>query len=154
MIAGKPADLLKQARFSSRIEQALDYLMGINPDELSEGTIAINGDQVYAIISRYTTRESGEMVEIEGHRKYIDVQYIAAGAEVIGWIGTDQIQGALDYDANQEAWKRSVPVSAISLLKLSAGQAAVLFPEDAHCPQLCLDSPQQVVKIVLKVVVE
>ncbi|NLG98436.1 MAG: DUF386 domain-containing protein [Chloroflexi bacterium] len=154
MITGKPADLLKQARFSPGIEQALDYLMGINPDELKEGKIAIDGDQVYAIISRYTTREPGETVEIEGHHKYIDVQYIAAGTEAIGWIGLDQIGKAFVYDAKQDAWKCYVPLSDVSMLKLSAGQAAVLFPEDAHCPQLSFDSPQQVVKIVVKVAVQ
>ena len=154
MIAGELTELRKQANINYGLEQAFLYLSEINPESLVDGKVSINGDKVFAIISHYDTSKICEEIEVEGHRRYVDLQYIAAGSEAIGWIGIDQIKESRNYDTELDVWKCNLPVCSISLLKLASGQAALLFPEDAHCSQLCSSTPEKVVKIVIKVSID
>ena len=66
---------------SSRFQAAFDFLQRVNED-VPLGWVEIDGDDVYALVLKYTTQPS-ENPQFEVHRRYIDVQYIHRGRETI-----------------------------------------------------------------------
>ena len=133
------------------MEAAIAYLRALDLKEFQVGRVAIDGERVFAIQSSYKTMTAGSSVELEGHRKYIDIQFIAAGEEAIGWAPIETIKVGKPYQAENDAWTCVGETSAISWVKLSAGCLAVLYPEDAHAPQHAAGYPVDVKKVVVKV---
>ena len=67
--------------FAPRLARGLEWLRSLSPD-MPDGRVPIEGDDVFALIQSYGTAPSAEK-RFESHRNYIDIQYIAAGHEVI-----------------------------------------------------------------------
>jgi biofilm protein TabA len=142
----------------ARLEQAERYL-ALHQDFaaafafLREGAI---GDQppgrieigrgMYAVVSQSPARPRSEAL-LEAHRKYIDIQYVIAGIEEIGWksrSGCQRPRG--DYDAERDI--EFFGDTPESYLTVRCGQFTIFFPDDAHAP---LIGTGKVHKIVIKV---
>lgn len=130
------------------LHAALEFLARPGTAALPDGRHEIDGDRVFALVQRYPT-ESRPEPRFEAHRKYIDVQYIAAGEEVVGWAPLERLSVSEPYEEEKDVCFGSV--SGWTPVLLKSGELAVLFPEDAHAPRLAAGGPAQVVKIVVKV---
>jgi len=108
---------------------------------------------VFALVQRYETMRA-EVPTFEYHRKYIDVQFIASGEEVIGWATAESMKITEAYDEKKDICFGTVKQEMRTLVHLRAGQLMVLWPEDAHAPKLAAGEPSPVMKIVVKVAVE
>ena len=133
--------------------RALDFLRSRDLGELADGTIEIDGKQVFAIVQRYETLAPAEP-KFEYHRVYIDIQVIVTGTEIIGWAPAERMAVTEPYDAGKDICFGSVREADRTLVRLEAGQLAVLYPEDGHAPKLAAGAIGPVMKIVLKVSVE
>jgi YhcH/YjgK/YiaL family protein len=105
------------------------------------------------MVQSYQTKSISEPVELEGHKKYIDIQIVVSGHELIGWMHTANAQVTTPYDEKKDAWLGNVPVEKLNLFRLSAMQVAILYPSDAHAPQLADGKPGPVKKIVIKIAI-
>lgn len=132
------------------LAKALEFLRRPGTGGLPDGKHEIDGARVFAMVQRYETIEPGEP-KFEAHRKYIDVQFMAAGAEVIGWAPLGSMAVKEVYSVEKDICFGSVPAGGWTPLRLEAGQLAVLYPEDAHAPRLAAGAPAPVIKIVVKV---
>lgn len=111
--------------------------------ELADGAFAL--EQVY----RSKGRAEGFF---ESHRKYIDVQVIVEGAEFIEVADIARLTIEEDKTpAKDLVVFAKAEKGAASVLRLDAGEAAVLFPVDGHMPGLAVAAPAVVRKIVVKV---
>lgn len=137
---------------STNIALGLDFLKQMNP-YTAVGTYQIN-QQVNAIVSEYETKTENEH-GYEAHRKYIDIQYLLNGTERIACLPFERLKETQSYnyenDAAFYAADRSLLPTNLSLLP---GYFAILFPQDGHMPQLCVDKPIKVKKVVIKVEIE
>ena len=52
--------------------------------DLAPGRHEIDGEEVYASVQRHFTKPVAER-QYESHRKYIDIQYIHTGREIMYW---------------------------------------------------------------------
>jgi YhcH/YjgK/YiaL family protein len=134
------------------LRKAFEFLRGKDLGRLPDGRVDIDGDRVFALVQRYETART-EAPMFEHHRKYIDVQFMAKGEEVIGWAISETMKITEAYDEKKDICFGTVKKGKWTPVLLQAGQAAVLWPEDAHAPKLAADDPAQVVKIVIKVAV-
>ena len=85
--------------------------------------------------------------QLEAHGKFLDIQYILEGGEVMGWAPTDSLtpEGEFNEEKDYGMFSGScVPV------EVPAGYCYVVYPEDAHAPGKCLDTPNDYTKIVVK----
>src|SRR5689334_21230698 len=71
-------------KLAERLSLALDFLQTGNVTELMPSRIELDGDKVFAMIQHYETKPKAQGVW-EAHRKYIDVQYVAEGQELMGY---------------------------------------------------------------------
>ena len=152
MIATDLKNADKQLPSSPAFRQALAFLRRRDLAALPDGRYEIDGDRVFAMAQRYETAALTEP-RFEAHRKYIDVQFIAAGSEVIGWAPVSGLEITEAYDAEKDVCFGPVKTGLWTPVRLGAGELAVLYPEDAHAPRLAAGSPATVVKVVVKVAV-
>lgn len=134
------------------LRKALDFLQRQDIAGLPDGRTEIDGDRVFALVQRYETA-AADAPKFEYHRKYIDVQFIASGREVIGWAPAGAMGVSEAYDADKDICFGTVAAGKWTPVVLEAGQLMVLWPEDAHAPKGAAGRPSPVMKIVIKVAV-
>ena len=86
----------------------------------------------------------------ETHRKFIDVQVIVAGDELMEVTDASRIGITQAYDPSKDFAKHA-DTTVASVLRMQSGEAAVFWPEDAHMPSLAVREPALVRKAVIKV---
>lgn len=111
------------------------------------GRYDLDGDKVYALVQQYETKPQSAG-KWEAHRKYIDVQYVAAGIERIGWANIHRLKLSEPYDDSRDV---AFYKGEGDFVTVPAGWFVILFPEDAHMPCTALDKPAPVTKVVVKV---
>jgi len=132
---------------SQRIKEAFEYIRNTDLKNIKPGKYDIDGENIFALISKYKTKAESEG-KLEAHRKYIDVQYVISGEELMGFAPLgDQII--------LEPYKEESDISFFkgekSLTKVSAGMFAIFFPEDVHMPGISTGKISNVKKLVIKV---
>jgi YhcH/YjgK/YiaL family protein len=154
VIVGTLDTVRSQIAQTPNIQAALAYLRKLDPESVQDGRYPVLGEAVFAIIQSYQTQSLADAVEIEGHRKYIDIYRMLAGRERVGWTPLSKLAGLPDYDSQKDVWTKTVDASALSYLTLEPGDAAVLYPEDAHGAQFAVNAPASARKVVMKVAVD
>lgn len=87
----------------------------------------------------------------EAHKKYIDIQYCLRGKERIQWTKLDdRLTPSIAYDAEHDRTFFDGEGEQ-TFIDTGDGIFALFFPEDAHAPQLCVDEPEFIKKVVVKV---
>jgi YhcH/YjgK/YiaL family protein len=137
-------------RFGRRLFEALVYLAKTDFHNMESGKREIDGDRLFAVVQRYRPKPPAE-ARWEAHRNYLDVQYVVAGAERIGYAPLrEETPIETAYDADRDvAFYRSSGV----LLPIPAGRFAVFTPHDIHAPGLIAEAAsddQEVLKVVMK----
>lgn len=140
----------EKAALSPVLQVGLLYLMNTDLSKLPIGRYDIDGDNMFVSVSEYEL-EPKEHRRPEAHRKYIDIQYVAWGEEVIGYsLLSSQYEITQDELVERDAiFYKAVEHEAELVLK--PGVYAIFFPNDVHRPG-CKSSDQiQVKKIVVKI---
>ena len=140
----------RYAGLHASFPRAFDFLrrLGTTP---TLGRHDIDGDSVCALVQRYETRAVTPM-QLEAHRRFIDIQYLVAGCETIVWAPLAGLAVAVPYDDTKDAALFQSSADAIPV-PIRGGQCAILFPDDAHAPCRPWGDPAEVVKVVVKVAV-
>jgi YhcH/YjgK/YiaL family protein len=132
---------------SPLIKKAFEYLKQTDFSGMENGKHIVDGDNVFAILQEYDTKNDSD-AKLEAHRKYIDVQYIISGEELIGVRPLINQTPCKEYDAENDY---ALYDDNCSFVKINPGQFAVLFPQDLHKPGIKVDSSVKVKKVVMKV---
>lgn len=154
MIAAKLEDLYAQAPALAGIRQGLDFIQANRSAGLADGRYEIDGAKVYALVQSYETLPAGDGSKYEAHRHYLDIQYITAGVEGMGWTALENMRVTAEYNPEKDVVLGTCPLTEATLVRVNAGEAALFFPSDAHAPKLAVGTPAAVRKIVIKVLVE
>jgi YhcH/YjgK/YiaL family protein len=125
---------------------AMKFLLENDLTSLPPGRMDLNGDNLYVLVQEYNTKPA-EQGMWEAHRKYIDVQYMVSGQERMGVANLRTMQLG-EYVTEKDFQPMS---GRGNHLDVFAGSFVIFFPEDAHMPGLCVNAPESVKKVVLKV---
>ena len=120
---------------SPLINRALNFLSTIKPDEFEKQTVEIDGKKVFALFQSYHT-ESDENHLFEAHNRYIDIQYLVSGEEVIRVADRRNLNEAVSYSDDKDIAFYSLEPGTDLLLK--PGCFTILFPWNAHAPEAIL----------------
>jgi len=69
----------------SRLYDGMRFILEEFNESIKDGRYEIKADDIYALVQSYATDAPGNK-RLESHRRYIDIQYIVSGREVIGWL--------------------------------------------------------------------
>lgn len=132
---------------SPDIVVGLDFLKQVQPDT-DVGVYQIN-PRVKTIVSEYETKTVNEC-GYEAHRKNIDIQYLLLGEERIDCLPIESLEETKPYSEENDAAFYTTDLRPQEMI-LGDGYFAIFFPQDGHMPQLSVDEPTMVKKIVVKV---
>ena len=116
--------------------------------EKENGRYNVDGDNLYYLVQRYETKPT-EQGKLEAHKKYTDIQFVAAGEELLGFAPLENLETKTPYDEAGDYTFYKVP-ERITNVNLQTGMFCVLFPQDGHMPGCQLNGPSNVVKVVVK----
>jgi biofilm protein TabA len=138
-------------QLDTNVGHALEYLAATDFGNVPDGKYELDGQRMFAIVQRYQPKQVAQIVW-ESHRKYLDVQYMAAGAERMGCVTlSDRISITKDYDPERDIVFYDAQGD---LFTVSKGSFVVFAPQDVHAPGLAIDRPDNagnILKVVVKV---
>jgi YhcH/YjgK/YiaL family protein len=151
MIIDSLANLDRYRGLDPRLDRGLEALkaLGIERTALPDGRHELAGADLYAVLSSYRT-QAPEAKALEAHRRYLDIQVVLQGREILSWAPLERLTLKVPYsEAEDIAYygDRGMDVA------LEPGLFAVLFPHDGHRPG-CHPAGGQAItvrKLVLKV---
>lgn len=110
------------------------------------------GDDVTVNVQEYITREPGNE-QLEGHKKYIDLQYVVDGCELQGYAKlSTALETVNPYDAKRDIAHFKVPVINYHIIR--PNQFTIFFPDDIHMTNIQYGEKAKVRKVVFKVAVD
>lgn len=133
---------------STQINKAFDYLQNNKLETIPAGKYVLDGNDLFAIVQEYDTLDSATE-QMESHRKYIDVQYMIEGAELVGHALLQDQRPSKEYDTENDYMLFAEKPTFFT--KMEAGTFMVFFPSDLHMPCIKDVNAARVKKIVIKV---
>lgn len=102
----------------------------------------------YAVVQTYKTAAADDKLW-ESHEKYLDLQYVVQGKELISCadVKTMHVHSAYDAETDSTLYDGQGRTN----VGLSDGYFAVFFPDDAHKPGCDWEKTHAVRKIVVKI---
>lgn len=132
------------------IEAALQHLRETDYTNIAPGKYPIDAERMFAIVQDPVTQDwaTGRP---EFHARHIDVQYLLAGEEVLGFLPANQrLRPSDDFLAERDI-AFVEPQANETRIVLTPGMYAVFFPGELHRPCRALEAPMQIKKVVIKI---
>ncbi len=134
---------------NNRIAIGFDFLCNTDLDAIPSGKHDIDGDTIFALVQEYNTKPSDEC-KLESHKKYIDIQYVIRGEEMMG-VTTQNNQKIIEINEEKDY---TFYEGTTSLVRVSKGMFTIFFPDDLHQPCVQTETISEVKKVVIKVMIE
>jgi len=140
------------AFYSKTLQSVLAYLRETDFLSMPLGQYPL-GNDITAFVVDLTTQPDERLLP-EVHRKFIDVHFLCAGLERIGFTPDIQTNAIADDQLAARDLLFYQPVSAEHFLDMTPGWYAVFFPCDVHRPGIQQVGSETVRKVVVKIPVE
>ncbi|QKS47932.1 YhcH/YjgK/YiaL family protein (plasmid) [Paenibacillus cellulosilyticus] len=126
-------------------------LENINADSV-DAKFDIDGENVFLRVMSYNT-SLRENCAIEAHNQYIDIQSVLVGSEGIDIFERDRLKVKDEYSLDKDVvFFKTEDACPITRVSVDPGYFALIFPHEAHKPQVAVgDVPQAIKKFVIKV---
>lgn len=147
MIVDKIEKLKLYKEIPSEVVQFLSEL-DINNIKLSKRVLS---DCIYVNIEEYNTKDI-EVASFESHDKYIDIQLLLKGSENIYYASRDNLIVKVPYDETRDIAFYSDSIQGYPYIKLDGTNFMMIYPHEAHAPQVSSGNfSQKVLKVVVKI---
>ena len=134
-------DIKKYASVLPGIEEAFDAVNALTDYEAKTYPLS-DGNRFFVAVG---TTKAPDVAE--AHRKYMDIQYIVKGKEVMGWADLADCKIVGEFNEEKDI---GMYEGDFEYITVNEGICYVAFPEDAHMPGRHLDVPNDFVKVVVK----
>lgn len=148
MIVDNIKNCEKYIGVNTKFEKAFNFIKKAVNENFEIGKYEIDGD-VYAFVQEYMPKPEEEC-NFEGHRKYIDIQYIISGVEVIDVADISKFSPETEYDDEKDVQFFKTYENA-SKTVIESGEYGIFFPYDIHRPGMSVKNDIMIRKIVVKV---
>ena len=101
-------------------------------------------------VMEYDTKQR-DSARYESHHQTIDLQYTIRGAEGIEVMPTKLLSEEGDYNVTKDVQFYKTPVTFEASVDNVEGRFTILYPQDAHMPQLKVGNIPGVRKLVVKI---
>lgn len=135
---------------SDRFLEHLDYLYSLSFEHMEDGVYPVKEDGTYLVVKQTVTTPFVE-VRPERHQRYVDIHYILAGTETIGFARDSGGNQSVEVIPAVEDHTFFDTVEQEMELVLYPGQFAIFLPSDIHRPWCKANETDFVRKALLKV---
>lgn len=134
---------------SDVLQKGFEWLKNNDMINMPDGKHLIDGENIFANVQSYDTKDSAPY---EGHRKYIDIQYMIKGREKVGVTDYSNCSTTEAYNEEKDIEFLKCNISD-NYQTLEEGEFLVFFPQDAHQPALNPAEKLFVKKVIVKVAI-
>lgn len=132
------------------MKAAFDFIKKAMGEDLPVGKYELDGKNLFAMVQAYDSKPA-EGTLFEGHKNYIDLQFVWQGREVIEVIDVTRTEERTAYNPDKDKVMLAATAPATPAY-LTDGDFAIVFPHDIHNPGLAPDGKvAPVKKIVVKI---
>ena len=135
-------DIKKYAALLPGIDEAFDAVNAVTEYENKKAYPLSNENRFTMSVT-----ETKAVDLAEAHRKYLDIQYIIKGKEVVGWADLADCKLEGEFNETKDVGFYS---GNFQYYNIEEGMCYVVFPEDVHMPGRHLDVPNSYVKAIIK----
>lgn len=147
MIVDKIENLKLYKEIPSSVVQ---FISQLNIDNIELGKYILS-DDIYVNIEEYETKAIGD-AKFESHDKYIDIQLLLFGTESIYYTSREDLSILNSYDTTRDITFYADNVEKYLGITLDGSNFMMIFPHEAHAPQVSINnSSQKVLKVVAKI---
>lgn len=147
MIVDKIENLKLYKEIPSSVVQ---FISQLNIDNIELGKYILS-DGIYVNIEEYETKAI-EDAKFESHDKYIDIQLLLFGTESIYYTSREDLSILNSYDTTRDITFYADNVEKYPSITLDGSNFMMIFPHEAHAPQVSINnSSQKVLKVVAKI---
>ena len=107
-------------------------------------------EQNFANVESYNSKNI-EDAKFEAHRNYIDIQLLLSGRERIYYTGGEGLVEKAPYDSSRDIVFFNDSVKNSDYLTLDGTNFALIYPHEAHAPQVSVETSENVKKVVVKI---
>ena len=126
------------------------FLSKLNCSNIELGKHVLS-DCIYVNIEEYNTKNI-EVASFESHDKYIDIQLLLKGSENIYYASRDNLSVKVPYDETRDIVFYSDGIQGYPYIKLDGTNFMMIYPHEAHAPQVSSGNlSQKVLKVVVKI---
>lgn len=121
-----------------------DFVSSIN-EQMQEGYYEIDGDEIFARVMVY----DGKMREdcaIEAHNQYVDIQFTLIGIEGIDIFRRKELRERIEYNFQEDIVFFEGSQETCVQISNRPGYFSMIFPEEAHRPQIAADKKSVFIK--------
>lgn len=130
-----------------RVYTALKFLSETDFSKTELGKYELDGDNIFYMVQSYDTDPTKTISE--AHKKYIDIQFMVEGEEIIGVADISSEKELTEAKEENDVWFYNCKTEPLTL---SAGKYMVLYPNDLHCPGVATNGKALTCrKVVVKV---
>lgn len=145
-------DTLKNIEFYKRINP--DFYEGLKfikdaPANIELGSYPLT-PRAKALVMEYETKEGENGFGYEAHKNLVDIQYCIKGRERIPWCYLEELTPYTEYDPIKDVTFFNMRQQMASVT-IGNGVFAIFYPTDAHAPVFCVEKPEMIKKIVIKI---
>ncbi len=156
MITGKISETNGQLDYlkDKRILKAIKIIESLDFANIKDNVFEIDGKNFYYFLTSYQTTVDFKEKPAESHRKYLDIQYMINGKEKMGiadYANTRKVHSEYDPEKDAELFDS---IDNEYFITLNQNHYIIFFPQDIHRPCLSVNSPENVRKIVFKLLID
>ena len=138
-------------KLSKDIYSGLIFLK--NVDTKIELGIHVINNRVKAIVEKYET-VSNNGFEFESHKRVIDIQCPIVGLERVFWSPITDMKVKKPYNNSKDISIYIDPHSPLKHVDIGNRVFAIMFENDGHSPKHCVEHPELIKKITIKVSID
>ena len=130
-------------------QKVIDFLMSLSL-ETETGRYEID-ETSYANIDVYETKQP-ENCKFEAHKKYIDIQMLLSGTERLDYMPVENLKVSQEYDEKRDIMFFENSTKPADTVILGDSKFAIIYPHEAHKPQIAFEGTSlKVKKVVVKI---
>ena len=129
-----------------RVYEALSFLQKTDFTNTAPGRYSLDGDDIYYMVQEYETET--ERYTAEAHKKYIDIQLLISGEEVIEWTPLQTEKEIIEENEEKDYIFYKCKTER-QIFK--GGEFMIFYPEDIHKPCVAVNEPTKCKKVVAKI---
>ena len=123
----------------------------ISNTKVDECNKIVLDENCFVLEQSYITKNK-ENCLFESHKKYIDIQYMFEGDEIMEVENVNNLELSSIYDEKLDYAKHFQSTTSSSL-KIKETEMAIFYPNDAHMPCIKIDENKKIIKAVFKILV-
>ena len=147
--SAKNLDFYRGLGIEGRYNKAVDFLQNTDLENLAPGKYEIDGRNVYANVTEYTTIP-WEEAKYESHHDYTDIQYMITGTETMTYAPVDALNVTVPYNEEKDCvlYDNANPGLKVDV---GAGEYMIFNPWDGHKPKAADGEPAPIKKVIVKI---